>query len=255
MGKFCRLFAVLVALWPIWAVAQGPTGGNPAFQYYYAGSGPVTNPANWLPVTSAGGGGGLSVTDGAAFTAGTSPFTPSGCQYNSTPPAISSGTQGTPACDAFRAFMVDIPLPAANANNLYNVLTAPGPCKAGTAPSTQTPVLTGVTTAVQCDLNGNTYVSPQQVGGILAVKGGAPVVNGGSFYEAVAASQTATVLQSSTGAAGDYLSHCDIYPTSTSPGVVTVFDSTNTAANSVILFPVVHPRFPISCHLRSLWVQ
>lgn len=72
--------------------------------------------------------------------------------------------------------------------------------------------------------------------GAATVKGGVAVVNGGSFYEAVAASQTATVLQSSTGAAGDYLSHCVIYPTSTTPGVVTVFDSTNTPANSAILF-------------------
>jgi len=73
-------------------------------------------------------------------------------------------------------------------------------------------------------------------GGAAVVKGGVAVVNGGSFYEAIAASQTATVLQSSTGAAGDYLSHCVIYPASTSPGVVTVFDNTNTAANSAILF-------------------
>ncbi len=73
--------------------------------------------------------------------------------------------------------------------------------------------------------------------GAALVKGGVGVVNGGNTFQAVAASQTATVLQSSTGAIGDYLSHCDIYPTSTSPGVVTVFDNTNTAANSVILFP------------------
>lgn len=73
--------------------------------------------------------------------------------------------------------------------------------------------------------------------GAALVKGGVGVVNGGSTYQAVAASSTATVLQTSTGAAGDYLSHCDIYPTSTSPGVVTVFDNTNTAATSVILFP------------------
>jgi hypothetical protein len=63
------------------------------------------------------------------------------------------------------------------------------------------------------------------------------VVSAANFYQAVAASQTATVLQSSAGATGDYLSHCIIYPTSTSPGVVTVFDNTNTAANSAILFP------------------
>lgn len=64
-----------------------------------------------------------------------------------------------------------------------------------------------------------------------------PVVNGATTYQAVAASQTATVLQTSAGATGDYLSHCIIYPTSTSPGVVTVFDNTNTAANSAVLFP------------------
>lgn len=75
------------------------------------------------------------------------------------------------------------------------------------------------------------------IAGSAPVKGGVPVVNGGSFYQSVAASQTATTLQSSTGATGDYLSHCDVYPTSTSPGVVTVFDNTNTAANSTILFP------------------
>lgn len=74
-------------------------------------------------------------------------------------------------------------------------------------------------------------------GGAATVKGGVAVVNGGSTYQAVAASQTATVLQTSTGAIGDYLSHCVIYPTSTSPGVVTVFDNTNAAAGSAILFP------------------
>lgn len=73
--------------------------------------------------------------------------------------------------------------------------------------------------------------------GAALVKGGVGVVNGGSTYQAVAASQTATVLQISTGATGDYLSHCVLYPTSTSPGVVTVFDNTNAAAGSAILFP------------------
>jgi hypothetical protein len=54
-------------------------------------------------------------------------------------------------------------------------------------------------------------------------------------YETIAASQTAQVM-GNNGATGDYLSHCVIYPTSTSPGVVTVFDNTNTAANNVIAF-------------------
>lgn len=72
--------------------------------------------------------------------------------------------------------------------------------------------------------------------GAALVKGGVGVVNGGSTYQAVAASSTATVLQTSTGAIGDYLSHCVIYPATTSPGVVTVFDNTNAAAGSAILF-------------------
>lgn len=63
-----------------------------------------------------------------------------------------------------------------------------------------------------------------------------PVVNGGSAYETVAASQTGQAL-GATGAIGDYLSHCVIYPTSTTPGVVTVFDNTNAAGTNAIAFP------------------
>lgn len=86
--------------------------------------------------------------------------------------------------------------------------------------------------------NSSPVVSPVLTNaGAAVVKGGTAVVNGGSFYQAVAASQTATVLQTSTGATGDYLSHCVIFPTSTTPGVVTVFDNTNAAAGSTVLFP------------------
>jgi hypothetical protein len=85
--------------------------------------------------------------------------------------------------------------------------------------------------------NSSPVVSPVLTNaGAAVVKGGVGVVNGGSRYQAVAASQTAAVLQSATGATGDYLSHCVIYPATTSPGVVTVFDNTNTAANSAVLF-------------------
>lgn len=61
------------------------------------------------------------------------------------------------------------------------------------------------------------------------------VQSAGSAYETVAASQTGQAL-GATGATGDYLSHCVIYPASTSPGVVTVFDNTNAAASNVIAF-------------------
>lgn len=60
--------------------------------------------------------------------------------------------------------------------------------------------------------------------------------NGGSTYETVAASQTGQIL-GSTGAIGDYLSHCVIYPTTTTPGVVTVFDDATGASANVIAFP------------------
>jgi hypothetical protein len=72
--------------------------------------------------------------------------------------------------------------------------------------------------------------------GAALVKGGVGVVNGGSTYQHVAASQTAAVLQTSTGAAGDYLSHCVIYPSTTAAGSVTVFDNANAASTNVIEF-------------------
>ena len=62
------------------------------------------------------------------------------------------------------------------------------------------------------------------------------VQSAGSLYETVAASQTAQAM-GATGATGDYLSHCVIYPQTTSPGVVTVFDNTNAAGTNVIAFP------------------
>lgn len=71
---------------------------------------------------------------------------------------------------------------------------------------------------------------------LRSTKGNLNVVNGGSTYQHVAASQTATVLQTSTGAAGDYLSHCVIYPSTTAAGSVTVFDNANAAATNVIEF-------------------
>lgn len=129
-----------------------------------------------------------------------------GCQFQTSPTTITA-TNGSPLqCNNAAQLLVSV----ANAN-------ANGQATAANSSPVVAPVLT--------------------VAGAAVVKGGVPVVNGGSTYQAVAASQTATVLQTSTGAIGDYLSHCDIYPTSTSPGVVTVFDNTNAAAGSAILFP------------------
>jgi hypothetical protein len=133
------------------------------------------------------------------------------------------------------------------AQRLTSVLTALGsPFQAGGALAANQSVnvaqVNGVTTSTGTGAVGTgtqriaVGTDTATVAGTAPVKGGIGVVNGGSTYQAVAASQTATALQTSTGAIGDYLSHCVIFPTSTSPGVVTVFDNTNTAANSAILF-------------------
>lgn len=64
-----------------------------------------------------------------------------------------------------------------------------------------------------------------------------PIDQSGQTYNTIAASQTAQALTGgSGGATGDYLGFCTIYPTSTSPGVLTVFDNTSTAANNAIAF-------------------
>jgi hypothetical protein len=51
----------------------------------------------------------------------------------------------------------------------------------------------------------------------------------GATYNTIAASQTTQALTGgSGGATGDYLSHCVVIPTSTSPGVVTIIDNSTT---------------------------
>ena len=52
------------------------------------------------------------------------------------------------------------------------------------------------------------------------------VVSAANTYNTIAASQTAQALTGGGGGAtGDYLSHCVVIPTSTSPGVVTILDN------------------------------
>lgn len=96
--------------------------------------------------------------------------------------------------------------------------------------------VSGTVTVGNANTNGQATMANSSPVAIASNQSNLPVINGGSRYQAVAASQTAAVLQSSAGATGDYLSHCVIYPATTSPGAVTVFDNTNTAANSTILF-------------------
>lgn len=79
-------------------------------------------------------------------------------------------------------------------------------------------------------------VANTNVNGIKTPALSSPVVQAGMQYETVAASQTAQAL-GATGATGDYLSHCVVYPTTTTPGVVTVFDNASAAGTNAIAFP------------------
>src|ERR1035437_4327453 len=53
------------------------------------------------------------------------------------------------------------------------------------------------------------------------------------YYVAVAASQTAAILQSATGAVGDFLAGVLVIPATTAPGVVTILDN----ATGLIAYP------------------
>lgn len=70
-------------------------------------------------------------------------------------------------------------------------------------------------------------ISPngQNTNGIKAPATSAPVVQAGMQYKAVAASQTASVF-GATGSTGDYISHIVVIPATTSPGAISLLDST-----------------------------
>ncbi len=143
-----------------------------------------------------------------------------GCQFQTTPTTITA-TNGSP-CQMDNA-----------GNILVNVKTATGLAQGSTTSGQSGSMIMGAVTTAN-----PSYTTAQTAYASLDTKGNlrSSVVNGGSFYQHVAASQTAAVLQSSTGAAGDYLSHCVIYPSTTAAGSVTVFDNANAAATNVIEF-------------------
>ena len=277
MRKMWIALGVVVALLGAFvpASAQNTTGlvvqtcGTVVNAFIPNNPGPFTVDVNGNLCTSGGGGGGggLSVQDGATFTAGTSNFTPTGGEYNSSPTSLTSGKQGTLALNQFRAAFVDV---MTTNSNLYTVLnntlsalnTAPitqshtcstagygiGSCLGQLDDDVKAPIAAGSAIIGKVGIDQTTPGTTNLVqtptttnGGAATVKGGVASVNGGSIWNTVAASQTAQVLSSTqaggTGAVGDYLSHCVVYPTSTSPGVVTVFDGTNTATNDAIAFP------------------
>jgi hypothetical protein len=128
--------------------------GTPGITLTAGKNGPVfQNTAGNLCTSGSGGGGGLSVTDQATFTAGTSSFTPGGGFYNSSQQTLTSGTQGTFALSNVRSLEVDTPT---TNSNLNTILTAPQPYLPATTPTTNT-YTTGVTSPANGDLHGAWY--------------------------------------------------------------------------------------------------
>lgn len=102
-----------------------------------------------LCTSSAGGGGGLSVTDQATFTAGSSSFTPGGGVFNDAA-TLSSGQQGAFRMTTKRAQVVDVD---STGNQLHTDLTAPptlGSASAGLSTNFQAAL---TTTVVAVDAN------------------------------------------------------------------------------------------------------
>jgi hypothetical protein len=94
--------------------------------------------------------------------------------------------------------------------------------------SAHTPMKSDGTELFTVAAPGFVSVTNANANGQATAANSSPVVQAGFPYEMVAASQTAQIL-GGAGATGDYLSHCVVYPATTTPGVVQVFDNTNTA--------------------------
>jgi hypothetical protein len=101
---------------------------------------------------SSSGGGGLSVTDNTAFTANTSTFTPSGCEYNATPNTMTSGNQAMVGCSQYRAFFMDV-IADATKSTLYNILTSAVPVNVGSTATAVNGKTVGGTTGMDIDVN------------------------------------------------------------------------------------------------------
>lgn len=177
-----------------------------------------------------------------------------GAVYNSTPLTLTNTQQASLQADANGYLKVNVASGGAGGGAVY------GPTAKGSAAANPPVVIGGTVDGTATGAVGVAKVDASGTQFIDAVSGGtmattlssintniqAPIASGtndiggvynaGRNYETVAASQTAQVL-GPTGATGDYLSHCVVYPATTSPGVVTVFDNTSSATNNVIAFP------------------
>jgi hypothetical protein len=262
------LDAVVGATYPANALAVGVLNGSNIGRLV----GDETN-GLWVNIKAGAGSGGTAIADKGAWTVSSTNFTLTGGEFTTGgATACTTGQACTAAMTAGRGFFTDmntwaetsLGVPTAygvapttgnyigvnafvtNATALGQAaMAASSPVVIANNQSTlpvNTAQVNGVTTLTGTGATGTgaqrVTVSTDQAtnAGAALVKGGVGVVNGGSTYQHVAASQTATVLQTSTGAAGDYLSHCVIYPTTTAAGSVHVFDNTDAAGTLVIEF-------------------
>lgn len=82
-------------------------------------------------IAGGGGSGGTSQTDQAAFTYGTTAYTPGGCVYNSSITNLTSGQGGAFSCDNTRALFINV----LSGSTLYNLLSAGAATNGSTYPS------------------------------------------------------------------------------------------------------------------------
>jgi hypothetical protein len=175
-----------------------------------------------LPTGTGGGGGGSTSNSTGAIqnvAAATNILDALGvCQYLATPPTITD--------TRYQQCLMDV-----NGNVKVSVTNVNANGQATMANSSPVVIASNQSTL---NVNVTNATTPGQVTPANSL----PVVQAGLLYQVVAAGATATALVGAgSGATGDYLSHCVIQAASTTPGVVTVFDNTNTGANNVIDFP------------------
>lgn len=205
-------------------------------------------------IKAGAGSGGTALADGATFTEATTNLTPIGGEY------VSGGGANCTTTKACALQMTIDRMAYVNLGKYGGGAITSVPTAYGTAPTgnvigvnanvtNATPGIANNADAIAAVAASSTSPVPvnnynygyngttwDRVRTVKSGSGMVAVANGGNFYQHVAASQTAAVLQSSAGAAGDYLSHCVIYPVTTAAGSVTVFDNANAAATNVIEF-------------------
>jgi hypothetical protein len=169
-------------------------------------------------VSTGGGGGAVTIADGADVAEGTT--TDGACAGDAT-----SGCTSLNRLSRIAARLTTINT------------TLGSPLQAGGTVTANLGTLNGAATAAnQTTANASLATIATNTGAAIPAGSAIIGITGSTGYETVAASQTGQAL-GATGATGDYLSHCVVYPSSTTPGVVTVYDNTSSAANNAIAFP------------------